>query len=98
MSDINDYNETKISDFLTSYSNFRSGAEFNTTYMGIVDMYGQIIGSDYSSTVRVFVNSSYNKNAEANIYPPIVEGTNSFDVKGGVVELSNIKFYGTPGT
>eukprot|EP00347_Sterkiella_histriomuscorum_P016375 403353429 len=97
LGDVNNYQQSQIDQLETILSQFRSGGSINTTYLAIVDKYGQIIGSDYSSIVRVFVNSTYNSNPQANIYPPIVEGTNTFNAQAGVVKLENVMFYSTPG-
>eukprot|EP00347_Sterkiella_histriomuscorum_P010794 403374896 len=97
LKDVNQYELSQIDQLETILSEFRSGGSINTTYMALVDKYGQIVGSDYSSVVRVFVNSTYNQNSLANVYPPVVEGTNSFNVQAGVVKLENIMFYSTPG-
>ena len=67
-----------------------------TLYLGVIDKYGQIVGSD-SSKVLIYVNSSFNQETEANEYPPVIEGNNQFYTSAGVVKIANINFDGTPG-
>lgn len=44
----------------TNVSAQRSGGNIPTTYVAHVDKYGQIVGSDFTSIVRVSVNASSN--------------------------------------
>ena len=41
-------------------------------YLALVDLYGQIVGSDTSSTLTVIADATYNT---AVSYSPIIEGT-----------------------
>ena len=61
-----------------NYSNQVSGGVIPTTYLAHIDKYGQIVGSDFSSKVRVTVNATYNLNPKANVYPPTIDGTSTF--------------------
>ena len=48
-------------------------------------MYGQLVGSDFSSSVKVYVNLTAIEDPKAVLYPPIIKGTTSFDSKTGMV-------------
>lgn len=55
------------------------------------------MGSDFSSKVRVSVDSNSNLDPKANVYPPIIEGNSQFTSVGGVVKVTGISFAATPG-
>ena len=55
------------------------------------------MSSDSDSKVLLYVNSTYNLNESANVYPPVIEGTNQFLTQEGVIKIENIVFDGTPG-
>ena len=46
-----------------------------TYYLGHMDQYGQIVGDDFSSKVRVQIDATYTLTSNATKYPPIIEGT-----------------------
>ncbi|CDW81646.1 UNKNOWN [Stylonychia lemnae] len=62
-----------------------------------MDKYGQIVGTDFISKVRVNFDTT-SLSERQNLYPPIIEGSNIFDVIGGVAVISDIIVVGTPGT
>jgi hypothetical protein len=43
-------------------------------YLANVDPFGEIVTSDYSSKVRVLIDTSYNTDFNSRVYPPAVEG------------------------
>ncbi|CDW87526.1 UNKNOWN [Stylonychia lemnae] len=75
----------------------RSGGSIPTIYLAHVDKYGQIVGSDFSSKVRVSVDSTSNTNPKALAYPPNIEGQTQFDSQAGMAVIQGISFAGTPG-
>ncbi len=52
----------------------RSGGDVPHTFLAHIDKYGQIVGSDFNSKVRVLVNSTSNPDTRSLVYPPIIEG------------------------
>ena len=69
-------------------------------YLALVDKYGQIVSSDDSSSIQVMINAYSNLNndsSEASKFPPFIEGTTDFQVKAGVVKVSDVAFAATPG-
>ncbi|CDW72107.1 UNKNOWN [Stylonychia lemnae] len=81
----------------TQIKSQRSGGTMPGIYVALVDKYGQIIGIDQESKVRVNIDSFIEVSKEAQAYPPIIEGQSQFAVLGGVVYIQNIQFTGTPG-
>ena len=55
-----------------------------------MDKYGQIVGTSSDSKVLVFVNTSYNTDPKANVYPPVIEGSNTFLFSGGVFVIEDL--------
>lgn len=90
-------NSTISSSLNLQFANQRSGGTLPTIYLALVDKYGQIVGSNFDSTVLAYVNSSYNSDPRSILYPPVIEGTNSFTTYGGVLSISNFVFTGSPG-
>eukprot|EP00347_Sterkiella_histriomuscorum_P011011 403374086 len=78
-------------------NHLQSGGNIEVTYLALIDKYGQIVGSDSKSQVRLLVNSTYNTNLSANAYPPILEGTNQFAFGNGVTAVEGVIFSATPG-
>eukprot|EP00347_Sterkiella_histriomuscorum_P006984 403350694 len=74
----------------------QSGGSIPTTYIALMDKYGQIVGSSSDSKVLVFVNTSYNSDPKANVYPPVIEGSNTFLTIGGVFVIQDLQFTATP--
>eukprot|EP00347_Sterkiella_histriomuscorum_P001801 403370625 len=74
----------------------QSGSSIPTTYIALMDKYGQIVGTSSDSKVLVFVNTSYNTDPKANVYPPVIEGSNTFLTSGGVLVIEDLQFTGTP--
>jgi len=55
--------------------NQRSGGTIPNFYLALVDKYGQIVGNDFSSSIRVTVDTNYYvKNNNTNTYTPVLEG------------------------
>ncbi|CDW71619.1 UNKNOWN [Stylonychia lemnae] len=77
--------------------NQRSGGSIPKMIMAHLDKYGQIVGSDFKSKVRVSVNATFNQDSNSNKFPPIIEGQSSFDTIGGIVLIKDIIIAGTPG-
>eukprot|EP00347_Sterkiella_histriomuscorum_P019434 403341642 len=77
--------------------NQRSGGSIPTTYLALVDKYGQILGSNSNSKIQVFVNATYNSNPKANVYPPVIEGQNQFSSTFGVFVIEDLIFDASPG-
>ncbi|CDW74521.1 UNKNOWN [Stylonychia lemnae] len=75
----------------------RSGGIIPTIYMALKDKYGQIVGSDFSSKVRVSVETT-NLDSKQSLYSPILEGTLSFDIIGGIAQIQQISIVGNPGS
>eukprot|EP00347_Sterkiella_histriomuscorum_P008702 403344080 len=75
----------------------RSGGTIPEMYLSLVDKYGQIVSTDSLSKVRVNINPIYTSNSKATTYPPVIEGSTQFLVLGGVVQVNQIQFTGTPG-
>ncbi|CDW82324.1 UNKNOWN [Stylonychia lemnae] len=75
----------------------RSGGSLPNLYMALQDKYGQIVGSDFKSKVRVSVETT-NLDAKQSLYPPILEGTLSFDIVGGIALIYQISISGNPGS
>ncbi|CDW84065.1 UNKNOWN [Stylonychia lemnae] len=90
--DQNLFNHRELQNLL----NQRSGGSIPEIYMAMMDKYGQIVGSDFKSKVRVNIDIS-NLNENQTKYPPILEGSNSFDIIGGIAVISDIVIVGTPG-
>ena len=55
-------------------TNQQSGSSIPDTYLAHVDQYDQIVGSDFSSKVRVLVDATYPLSSNATKYQPILEG------------------------
>eukprot|EP00347_Sterkiella_histriomuscorum_P007237 403349735 len=75
----------------------RSGGTIPGIFMALVDKYGQIVGVDSNSKVRVALSTDYITSSDATKYSPIIEGQQQFVVVGGVVQIQDIQFTGTPG-
>ncbi|CDW85156.1 UNKNOWN [Stylonychia lemnae] len=74
----------------------RSGGNVKTLYLALIDKYGQIIGSDFKSKVRVTVETS-NLDQQQSMYPPIIEGGINYLMIGGIAVIEDLCFVGTPG-
>ncbi|CDW87730.1 UNKNOWN [Stylonychia lemnae] len=75
----------------------RSGGTIPKLYMALKDQYGQIVGSDFKSKVRVSVDLK-NLDNKQSLYLPILEGTLSFDIIGGIALIQDISIVGNPGS
>ncbi|CDW78819.1 UNKNOWN [Stylonychia lemnae] len=69
-----------------NFNNQRSGGPLPVMYLSLVDKYGQIVGSDFKSTVRIQVNTT-NLDTQASKYPPLIEGSSAFTVNSGIAVL-----------
>ncbi|CDW82469.1 UNKNOWN [Stylonychia lemnae] len=78
-------------------NNQRSGGSIPIIYIAMMDKYGQIVGADFTSKVRVNIDTN-NLSEKQNLYSPIIEGSSIFDVIGGIAVISDIIIVGTPGT
>ncbi|CDW79752.1 UNKNOWN [Stylonychia lemnae] len=58
--------------------------------------YGQIVGSDSASKVKIAVSQSYLIDKDIK-YPPIIEGSRDFQVLGGITIINQVKISSTPG-
>lgn len=81
----------------TTVTDQQSGGTIPDTYLAHIDQYNQIVGSDFTSKVRVSVDATSNLDPKANVYPPIIEGNSQFTAVGGVVKVTGISFAATPG-
>ncbi|CDW87963.1 UNKNOWN [Stylonychia lemnae] len=77
--------------------NQRSGGSIQNLYATLLDKYGQIVGSDFSSKVRLQVNIT-NLDSNASKYPPILEGSSDFVAQGGVAVIQGVSLTGSPGS
>ncbi|CDW87056.1 UNKNOWN [Stylonychia lemnae] len=84
-------------DVQAQVSSQRSGGTIPGMYVALVDQYGQIIGTDQESKIRVNIDSQKILDQNALTYPPIIEGKSQFFVLAGVVQIQDIQFTGTPG-
>eukprot|EP00347_Sterkiella_histriomuscorum_P016469 403353061 len=79
-------------------SNVRSGGQIPYFYLAHVDKYGQIVGDDDTSKLRVQVDSSsYEKNRDTLTYTPVLEGSQSFLTFAGVSAIQDLTFTAAPG-
>ncbi|CDW79545.1 UNKNOWN [Stylonychia lemnae] len=92
-----DYQLRLLQDSLSQIEQQRSGGSIPIVYMSLKDQYGQIVGSDFKSKVRVDVETT-NLDAKQILYPPILEGTLSFDIIGGIAIINQIQIVGNPGS
>lgn len=64
-----------------------------------MDYYGNIVGSDSNSAVRIQIDGTFNnEDGTAKKYTPMIEGETNYIVNGGVTKVSGVKFTGTPGS
>ncbi|CDW71354.1 UNKNOWN [Stylonychia lemnae] len=99
---IEEINQRKLTDGVlkensTTVNSLRSGGVIPRIYLAHVDKYGQIVGSDSSSKVRVTVNQSANTLEKANEYPPVIEGDTQFIAVSGMIIARDLIFTATPG-
>eukprot|EP00347_Sterkiella_histriomuscorum_P016286 403353768 len=89
--------EAQVAQNYSIITNQRSGGILPDIFLAHMDRYHQIVGTDFYSVLRVFVNSSYNQEPLANIYAPIIEGNNQFISFGGVILVHGVSFTASPG-
>ena len=63
--------------------------------MVLLDKYGQIVGSDSSSTVSVVHDVAYSQNSS---YSALIEGTSQYRAENGMFFINDIYFTSEPGT
>ncbi|CDW73329.1 UNKNOWN [Stylonychia lemnae] len=83
--------------FNQSVDNQRSGGQIPIIYMALIDKYGQIVGSDFQSKVRISVQTN-NLDSKASMFPPILEGSSDFSTLGGVSVIDSVFIAGNPGS
>ncbi|CDW81492.1 UNKNOWN [Stylonychia lemnae] len=83
--------------FHQSVQDQRSGGAIPVSYMALIDQYGQIVGSDFRSKVRISIQTD-NLDEKANMYPPILQGSSDFQASGGVAVIKDVIISGTPGS
>ncbi|CDW84862.1 UNKNOWN [Stylonychia lemnae] len=93
---ISDNNNASIS-YDYSLNSQRSGGEVPVLYMALIDKYGQIVGSDFKSKVRIQIQTE-GLDANASKYSPIIEGSTDFIATGGIAVIQDINIVGTPGS
>ena len=64
-------------------------------YLALVDLYGQIVGIDSTSSLTAIVDTSYNTDEQ---FSPVLEGKQIFYAVNGVFRVENITFASRPGT
>ncbi|CDW90477.1 UNKNOWN [Stylonychia lemnae] len=74
----------------------RSGGQIPIIYLALKDKYGQIVGSDFQSKVRVNIETN-SSDQQQSLYSPILEGFITFDMIGGIAVIQNLQITGTPG-
>jgi len=77
-------------------SDQRSGGAVPTTYIALVDVYGQIVGTDAGSKLNVIVDTS-TYSPDGTYYPPILGGTTQFTSENGVFVVKGVEFTANPG-
>ncbi|CDW88565.1 UNKNOWN [Stylonychia lemnae] len=65
--------------------------------MALIDQYGQIVGSDSNSKVRISIQTS-DLDEKANKYPGILQGSSDFQASSGVAIINDVIITGTPGS
>jgi hypothetical protein len=66
--------------------------------MAYVDKYGQIVGSDFGSKIRIDIDASYSKNGTDTKYTPMIEGQTIYSSYGGTAKIDGVTFTGAPGS
>ncbi|CDW78175.1 UNKNOWN [Stylonychia lemnae] len=82
--------------FNQSVQGQQSGGSIPVIYMGLIDKYGQIVGSDFTSKVRISIQTN-NLDEKASKYPPILEGSSDFQTYGGIAVVKDVIVAGSPG-
>ena len=77
-----------------SVTNQQSGGALSTIYIALVDQFGQIIGSDSSSTATLSYSGSY-LGAK---YTPTLTGTTTQTAANGAFMFSGVTFTAEPGS
>ncbi|CDW85822.1 UNKNOWN [Stylonychia lemnae] len=75
----------------------RSGGEIPVLFMALIDKYGQIVGSDFKSKIRIQLQTE-GLNANASKYSPIIEGSTDFIATGGIAVIQDVNVVGSPGS
>ena len=77
----------------TTISGQRSGSSLPTITVYLKDKFGQVVGSDSSSTATISVTSTTSGAA----YTPVLSGSTTQIAKNGVFVFSGITFTAEPG-
>jgi hypothetical protein len=80
----------------TSYSatNQTSGGDLDTIWMALVDQFGQVVGSDSTSTATLSIVGDH----AGATYTPTLTGTSTVTASNGAFEFKAITFTAEPGT
>jgi hypothetical protein len=80
----------------TSYSitNITSGGVLGTIWMALVDQFGQVVGSDSTSTATLSIVGSH----AGATYTPVLTGSSTVIASNGAFEFIGITFTAEPGT
>jgi hypothetical protein len=80
----------------TSYSatNQTSGGVIATIWMALVDQFGQVVGSDSTSTATLSIVGNHSSDT----YTPALTGTTTVTASNGAFEFKDITFTAEPGT
>ena len=77
-----------------SVTNQQSGGTLPTIYIALVDQFGQIVGSDSSSTATLSISDSYSGAP----YTPTLTGMTTQTATNGAFKFSGITFTAQPGS
>ncbi|CDW83725.1 UNKNOWN [Stylonychia lemnae] len=76
--------------FLEEINFHRSGDKIPIMFLALIDKYGQIVGSDFQSKIRIIIETT-NLDEQQSLYYPILEGIITYDMIGGVSVIQNIQ-------
>ena len=77
-----------------SVTNQQSGGSLPTIYIALVDQFGQIVGSDNSSTTTLSISGSY----KGATYTPTLTGVTTQTAANGAFIFSGVTFTAQPGS
>ncbi|CDW74850.1 UNKNOWN [Stylonychia lemnae] len=90
------YNLEQISN-KQEVSSQQSGGSLPIIYIALIDKYGQIVGNDFSSKVRISIQTQ-NLDEKASKYQPFIEGNTDFQTLGGISVIQNVFVTSNPGS
>ncbi|CDW85824.1 UNKNOWN [Stylonychia lemnae] len=82
--------------YFQSIQSQKSGGAIPIIYMALIDQYGQIVGSDSNSKVRISIQAN-NLDEKAIMYPAILQGNSDFQASSGIAIIQDVIVTGTPG-